>query len=187
MILGIDPKVDYAFKHLLGREATRPLLIDVLNQVLGPAPGHQLQDVELLNPFSPKEALDDKLSILDIKARDQAGRQFTVEMQMLAQRYYQKRILYYGARLHQEQLHEGEDYLELKPTISISFLDHVLFSQVAAHHRRFQLLEVAHHFALSGDLEFHLLELPKFTKAAAELASGLDAWLYFFRHAEKMD
>ena len=38
MILGIDPKVDYAFKHLLGREATRPILIDVLDAILNPDP-----------------------------------------------------------------------------------------------------------------------------------------------------
>jgi len=80
MILGIDPKVDYAFKHLFGREATRPILIDLLDNLLDPAPGHEIRDIELLNPFNPKEALDDKLSILDIKARDQAGRQFNVEM-----------------------------------------------------------------------------------------------------------
>jgi len=73
MILGINPTVDYAFKHLLGRESTRPILIDVLESVLQPAPGRHIRDLELLNPFNPKEALDDKLSILDIKARDQAG------------------------------------------------------------------------------------------------------------------
>ena len=36
-------------------------------------------------------------------------------------------------------------------------------------------------------MEFHILELPKFAKSAAELAGGLDIWLYFLRHAEKMD
>src|SRR5262249_28747846 len=133
------------------------------------------------------EALDDKLSILDIKARDQSGRQFNVEMQMLAFRYYEKRILYYGCKLHQQQFHEGQDYLELKPTISISFLDHLLFPQVPAYHLRFRLLEKAHDLLLSDDLEFHLLELPKFTKTADELKTDLDIWLYFFRHAEKMD
>src|SRR5436190_20660815 len=127
MILGIDPKVDYAFKHLLGRESTRPILIDVLDKVLDPAPGHHIQDIELLNPFNAKEALDDKLSILDIKARDQAGRQFNVEMQMLDRGYYDKRILYYWAKLHQQQLHEGGEYAKLKPTISINFLNYVLF------------------------------------------------------------
>jgi PD-(D/E)XK nuclease family transposase len=28
---------------------------------------------------------------------------------------------------------------------------------------------------------------PKFTRSADELSSGLDIWLYFLRHAEKMD
>src|SRR5438477_12056584 len=100
MILGIDPKVDYAFSHLVGREATRPLLINLLDRVLNPPSDHHIREIELLNPFNPKEALDDRLSILDIKAHDQAGRQFNVEMQMLAFRYYEKRILYYWAKLH---------------------------------------------------------------------------------------
>src|SRR5205814_10411317 len=136
--------------------------------VLQPASGHGIGEVELLNPFNPKEALNDKLSILDIKARDQSGRQFNIEMQMLAFRYYEKRILYYGARLHQQQLHEGQDYLELKPTISISFLDHVLFPDVLDYHLRFRLLETSHSFPLTEDIEFHILELPKFTKSATE-------------------
>lgn len=187
MIVGIDPKIDYAFKHLFGREATRPILIDLLEKVLAPAPGHEILDIELLNPFNPKETLDDKLSVLDIKARDQSGRQFNVEMQMLSVPDYEKRILYYACKLHQQPLHEGEDYVELKPTISISFLDHVRFPQVPDFHLCFQLREKSHDFRLTEDLEFHILELPKFKKSLAELTSGLDVWLYFLRNAAMMD
>jgi predicted transposase/invertase (TIGR01784 family) len=93
MILGIDPKVDFAFKYLLGRESTRAILIDVLNSVLELKDGHKITEVELLNPFNLQEAPDDKLSILDIKARDQSGRQFNVEMQMLPYPSYEKRIV----------------------------------------------------------------------------------------------
>src|SRR5438552_3938716 len=32
-----------------------------------------------------------------------------------------------------------------------------------------------------------MLELPKFTRSAEELATPLDAWLYFLRHAERLD
>ena len=84
-------------------------------------------------------------------------------------------------------MHEGQDYLELRPTISISFLDHELFPQAPAHHLRFRLLEESGHFPLTDDLEFHILELPKFTKSADELVTGLDVWLYFLRHAATMD
>jgi predicted transposase/invertase (TIGR01784 family) len=75
----------------------------------------------------------------------------------------------------------------LKPTISIRFLDHVLFPQVPDYQLRFRLLETGHGFPFTEALEFHLLELPKFTKSAVELSSSLDSWLYFLRHAEKMD
>jgi len=129
MILGVDPKVDYAFKHLFGREASRPILIDVLNSILQPAPGKEIRELEILNPFNPKESFDDKLSILDIKARDQKGRQYNIEMQMLPSPYYDKRIVYYACKLHQQQFHAGKDYWVLRPTISISILNHVFFPE----------------------------------------------------------
>ena len=187
MILGVDPKVDYAFKYLFGRESNLPILVDVLESVLHPDPEGQIQDLALLNPFNPKEALDDKLSILDIKARDKTGRQFNIEMQLLAYPAYDQRIVYYASRLHQQQFHQGQDYAELRPTISISFLNHVLFPEVASHHLRFGLFEQTHRFILNDDLEFHILELPKFKNSADQLKPGLDIWLYFLRHAEKMD
>jgi predicted transposase/invertase (TIGR01784 family) len=93
-MIQIDPKVDFAFKYLMGREANKSILIDVLNSVLQPDAGHEIRDVELLNPFNPQESFDDKLSILDIKARDQSGRHLNIEMQMLAYPYYQRRVLY---------------------------------------------------------------------------------------------
>jgi predicted transposase/invertase (TIGR01784 family) len=187
MIIGIDPKVDYAFKHLFGRDATRPILIDIVNSVLDPAPAERVRDIEILNPFNPKEALDDKLSILDVKARDQSGRQFNIEMQMLVYPFYEKRILHYACKLHQQQLHEGQDYSALQPTISISFLNHVWFPDVPGHHLRFRLLEETLHLPLTEGLQFHILELPKFTKPATHLSSSLDVWLYFLKHADKMD
>jgi predicted transposase/invertase (TIGR01784 family) len=185
-MIGVDPKVDYAFKHLFGRDVTRPILIDVLNSILDWPTPHRPR-ARAAQPFNPKESLDDKLSILDIKARDQSGRQFNIEMQMLAFPSYEKRVLYYACKLHQLQLREGKDYFTLQPTISISFLNHVWFPEVPAHHLHFRLLEKSHYVVLSEDMEFHLLELPKFTKSAAELTSGLDVWLYFLRHAEMMD
>ena len=74
MIPRIDPKVDYAFKHVFGREENTPLLIHLLHAVLQPPSQQQITALELLNPFNDKDALDDKLSILDIKARDASGR-----------------------------------------------------------------------------------------------------------------
>ena len=95
-----DPKVDFAFKHVFGREQNKPLLISLLDAVLQPESGQAIESLELLNPFNNREALDEKMSILDIKARDQSGRQFNVEMQMLAYGAFRQRALYYWAKLH---------------------------------------------------------------------------------------
>src|SRR5436305_1927234 len=113
MVPGIDPKVDIVFKRLFGTEANADLLIDLLNAVLAFPPARAVAAVEILNPFNEKEALDDKLSVLDVKARDVAGRQFNVEMQMAPYRAYPARVVYYLAKLHQQQMHEGEEYHEL--------------------------------------------------------------------------
>jgi len=185
MLLGIDPKVDYAFKYLFGRERNRPLLLLLLNAILRPQ--EPLAELELLNPFNEKDFEDDKLSILDIKAKDRLGRLFNIEMQLLATRAFRERLLYYGAKLYQGQLQEGMAYQQLRPTTVICFLNAVLFAEVADHHLIFEWRERQHGLVLSDQLAIHLLELPKFTKAAAELATPLDRWLYFLRHAEQFD
>lgn len=95
MIVGIDPKIDYAFKCLFGRERNIALSRHLIQAVLKPPAQEQIVGLEILNPFNDKEALDDKLSIVDIKARDQLGRLFHIEMQMLADAVFGKRSLYY--------------------------------------------------------------------------------------------
>lgn len=159
---GIDPKAAYAFKRLFGREQNR----DLLHAGLVPPPERRLTELEILNPFSDKEALDDKLSVLDIKARDREGRQYLIEMQMLAYGEFRKRLLYYWARAYQQQLHEGDDYAELRPTYSICFVNTVLFGQLPPHHLVFRLLEERHQVAFTNDLALNILELPKFTLTA---------------------
>jgi hypothetical protein len=52
MILDIDPKVDYAFKHLFGRDTTRPILINVLDSVLSLPPGHLASGLDTWLYFS---------------------------------------------------------------------------------------------------------------------------------------
>jgi predicted transposase/invertase (TIGR01784 family) len=187
MVPGIDPKVDYVFKRLFGRESNQALAVHLLNAVLTPSPRERVVDLEFLNPFNDKDTLDDKLSILDIKARDQSGRQFNVEMQLLANPYFRQRVPYYWARLHQSQLQEGQDYRLLRPTISVCFVNTPLFPEVPAYHLVFEWRERDFPLRLTEDLAVHLLELSKFTKSTEELATPLDVWLYFLRHGDQLD
>ena len=187
MIPGIDPKVDYAFKRLFGVDHNRHLLIDLIDAVLDSPPEHRIVEVELLNPFSEKEALDDRLTILDVKARDQSGRRFNVEMQMLPHDGFRERILYYWAQLHHEQLHEGDEFHELRPTISICSVNGNLFPQVPEYRLEFNLRDAQHGLVFSPQLAIYAVELRKFNTELPQVSEPLDRWLYFLRHAETMD
>ncbi|HET6879081.1 MAG TPA: Rpn family recombination-promoting nuclease/putative transposase [Pirellulales bacterium] len=123
----VDPKVDYAFKHVFGREESKPALISLLDAVLQPTAGQHIASLELLNPFNDRETPDDKTSVLDIKARDETGRQFNVEMQLLAYGGFRQRALYYWSRLHHSQLKRGKDFRVLRPTIAVCFVNTPLF------------------------------------------------------------
>jgi predicted transposase/invertase (TIGR01784 family) len=187
MIPGIDPKIDIAFKKVFGSEPWRDLTASLINAVLEPPPQQRLVDVELLNPYSEKMTLDDKLSILDIKARDDQGRLYNLEMQMLATASLVQRLLFYWSRVYSQQLSESDDYTRLRPTISICFVNGVLFGDWPEHHTRFRLLDATGRLCLTDDLVVHMIELPKFTRTLAELRAPLDFWLYFFKNGAELD
>ena len=180
----IDPKIDCVFKALLGAERNRRLLIHFLNAILAgelPAP---VVDAEILNPYNEREFLDDKLSIVDVKARDQAGRLYQIEIQLLNIPDLPARILYGWADLYSAQLQDGDSYDQLQPTYAIWLLGQALWPQRP---------EAVHHFRLRDEqgrsLVEHggiwLLELSKCTIAVVETEQ--ERWLKFFTEGHRLD
>jgi predicted transposase/invertase (TIGR01784 family) len=187
MIPGIDPKIDIAFKKVFGSETSRPILVHLIDAVLAPPPWERLVDVQLLNPYSEKMTLDDKLSILDIKARDDRGRLFNLEMQMVATWALPQRFVYYSAKTYTQQLAEGDDYNQLCPTIAICFVNGVLSADWPDYHTPFGLRNPDGRLCLTEDLAIHVIELPKFRKRLDELENPLDLWLHFLQNGEELD
>jgi len=187
MVLGIDPKNDFAFKCVFGSERHTAILVDVLNAVLRPPPGRRVVGVEILNPMMEPVVLDEKLAILDVRARDQMGRQFNVEMQMVLHPCFPERFLYYWSKVYSGQLVAGDRYEALQPVISICFLDGILFPEDERYHIRFQLLDESSRLRLTDQLELHLFQLPNFVKTADELTDPLDCWLYFLNNGSGLD
>lgn len=180
----IDPKIDCVFKALLGAEANRDLLVHFLNAMLGadlPAP---VVDVAILNPYNEREFLDDKLSIVDVKARDGAARLYQIEIQLLALPELPARILYGWADLYSAQLANGEDYLELNPTFAIWLLGETLLPAVTGYAHRYRFCDTQGR-ALVDHGGIALFELSKFT--AADVDTEEERWLKFFVEGEHLD
>ena len=115
----IDPKIDCVFKAVLGTEENRNLLIHFLNSILQEDLPTPIAGVDILNPYNEKESLNDKLSIVDVKARDQQGQLYQVEIQLLVYPALPSRMVYTWADLYSQQLQSGQDYETLQPTYAI--------------------------------------------------------------------
>ncbi len=180
----IDPKIDCVFKALLGAEANRRLLIHFLNAVLGAALPGPLRQVEILNPYNEREFLDDKLSIVDVKARDDQGRLYQVEIQLLNHPNLPERIVYTWADLYSAQLSSGQDYAALRPTYAIWLLAEDLLRDDPAYAHVYRLRDESGRLLIDHG-GIWLLELNKFV--AERVETEQQRWLRFFQEGERLD
>ena len=181
----ISPRVDIAFKKIFGVEENKDLLISLINSIV--SPDDQVTDVTLLNPYNPKSFRQDKLSILDIKAQGQDGKRFNIEIQITDEADYDKRALYYWAKLYTEQLKSTEDYSTLSKAIGIHILNFTSILSNDRYHNAFQIKEKETNELYFEDLELHTIELKKFSKSNKEglselvskVKNALDIWIAF--------
>ena len=185
----ITPRVDIAFKKIFGVEENKDLLISLINSIVSEE--DQVSEVTLLNPYNPKNFKKDKLSILDIKAKGVDGKRFNIEIQISDEADYDKRALYYWAKLYTEQLKVSEDYSKLSKAIGIHILNFTSIPEVNKYHNVFHITEKETGLLYFKDLELHTIELKKFANNSdeeladivAKVKTSLDMWVAFLtRH-----
>ena len=132
-MVNITPRVCLPFKKIFGVEENKDLLISLINSIVGQ--DDQVLDITLLNPYNPKNFRQDKLSILDIKAKGIDGKRFNIEIQISDEADYDKRALYYWAKLYTEQLKVSQDYSALSKAIGIHILNFTSIPQAKNYHQ----------------------------------------------------
>ena len=180
----ISPRVDLAFKKIFGVEENKDLLISLVNSIVSKE--DQISDVTLLNPYNPQNFKSDKLSILDIKAVNQDGKKFNIEIQINDEDDYDKRALYYWAKIYTEQLKSGDDYSELSKAIGIHILNFTSITETDRYHNAFHITEKNTGLVYFHDLELHTIELKKFSDKneglndlVSRINNALDMWVTF--------
>jgi len=187
MPIGIKPLNYFAFKKTFGTVENKPALISLLNAILDLEP--PIVDVTIENPYNHQDFLDDKLSILDIKAIDASQAVYSVEMQLTIHDGLVQRIVFYGCELYADQLRSSDDYTELVPVYSICIANGILWKDAKNVHHAFQLTDKASGRVLDATIQIHTIELPRYNLAEADLttASTLDRWLYWLLHAHEYE
>lgn len=118
--------------------------------------------VEIKDPFNIKSFPIDKESIVDIKATDETGKRYNIEVQSTGNENFKHRSLYYWAKLYSSQLQEKDFYTKLRPTICINVLNFILFEELDYVHSCFLLREINDpEYVLTDHIILHFLELIK--------------------------
>ncbi len=179
----ISPLVDFTFKKLFGVDESKDILLDLINAVVSTE--DQLADLEIKNPYNAQNFKNDKLSILDIKARGVNKKWYVIEMQILDQNYFDARALYYWSRVYHTQLANGINYDCLEKTISINFLNFNCLDEENYHNTYKLTNQKTGNLYPNDHVELHFIELKKYQQDS--FASALDKWTNFLVKAYEYD
>jgi len=160
--------------------------LSFLNAILEPESPYRLREITILDPYVAPKIEGMKDTYLDVRARDEQGKSFIIEMQVLNVASFEKRVLYNACKAYAGQIRRGEDYRLLNNVIAITITDFVMFAELPAVVNKFLLREPSGKI-YHDDLELIFAELPKFDKSEHELETVLDRWFYFLRQAGDLE
>jgi predicted transposase/invertase (TIGR01784 family) len=180
----INPKVDFAFKKLFGSEENKDILMAFINSILSDE--QPIKDIVLKNTYNIANYKNDKMSILDIKAVDENGTWYDIEMQLSEQKFYDKRAFYYWAKVYSNQLEGGYNYDKLRKTISINILDFDYLDE-DDFHNVYKVYNEKSKKELESVFEMHFIELNKFKKDFKDIKTALDRWVVFLNRGFELE
>lgn len=164
----MNPRNDYVFHRLFGyvgnEELTSGLIGAIINQEIDTIKIDETQITE-------QNIKDDKVGVLDIKARLNNDIVCDVEMQVVKKDNIDRRIMFYWSKLYSSEIYKGQDYDVLHKTIVILIADFQLdnLKRIPKFHTKWQIREEKYRKKILTDtLEIHIIELPKLIKQLKE-------------------
>lgn len=161
----IVPTNDYVFKRIFGKVGNEKITKGLLSSILG----QEVKNVNLEgNTILEKDLLDDKMGILDIKAKIDEKYLCDIEMQVINNNNIEKRLMYYWSKLYISGIKQGENYSNLNKTISILISNYEIenLKAIQKYHTEWKIREKDYQKTILTDvLEIHIIELPKIEEA----------------------
>jgi predicted transposase/invertase (TIGR01784 family) len=182
----VDIKNDVAFRKIFGNENRKEVLISFLNAVLLLENNNKIMSVDILTPYQLPAIKGGKVTIVDVKAKDQNQKSYIVEMQVAEVDGFDKRVLYYASKSYSAQIDRGDKYEELNPTFFIGILDFEV-TKNPSYINRHKIVDIETGENFISDIEFNFIELPKFNKTVTELKTIVEQWVYFIKNAENLE
>ncbi len=183
----LNPKIDLVFKKIFGTEQNKNVLKSLVNSIL--PKNEQIVELTIKKPYNEQDFIGDKLSIVDIKATDENGNWYDIEIQVKEQKYYGKRAIFYHSEIYGNQLSEGDTYDKLHKTIIISILDFDYFLKDKRYFRRccYKDFETGELYPELDYADLYFIELRKFNNDLKNIKTTLDRWIAFLNKATEYE
>ena len=126
---------------------------------------------------------DDKVGILDVKAKIDNKINCDIEMQVVDKKNVEKRILFYTSKMYVQSITEGKDYSELQKCIAILITDYEILGlkEIEKYITKWNIREEDYgNVILTDAIEIYIIELPKVEKY--KRGEALDLWVEFIKN-----
>jgi predicted transposase/invertase (TIGR01784 family) len=181
----LDPKNDLTFKRIFGEHPH--LLKSFLNALMPLEKNQRIESLEYL----PAEQVPDnpvkKNSIVDVRCKDNYGRQFIVEMQMLWNNSFSNRLVFNASKAYVRQLDKKQQYQLLQPVYALAILDSIYDDRTAEFYHHYRIVNDRNTEEVIKGLEFVLVELPKFRAGTWTDRRMAALWLRFLNEVEERE
>ncbi len=176
---------DVIFKRVFTKKEKSGILEDFLSSILNV----KIKKAIVKNAEIPKDALKEKLSVLDIRAETDNNKIVDVEMQVKNKYNTKQRGVYYMSKNIATQLLVGEEYQDIKPSVIILILNYNLYKVNSYHeiaHMKLDKTKDENYINLgytqeeeeaTDMLEMHIIELPKYRKKKDKTYTKKEQWL----------
>ena len=145
------------------------------------------------NPITEKDMKDDKVGVLDLKAKLNNEIICSVEMQVVQQKDIDRRIMFYWSKTYTGEIKESEKYSVLRKAIVILIANFELekLKEIPKFHTKWQIREEEYRkIILTDTLEIHIMELPKLEKQLSKNKGNkkdkLALWSMFILNPENV-
>lgn len=177
---------DDVFKLVFGRDSSKDVMIEFLNQVI---PDRKITDLDFMDKEMKTFDRTKKDSLYDMFCWTEDGSRIIVEVQRRKQPFYAERALYYSTFQIQDQVESGSTEYDFLPVYVINILNFNLDANRGIKNVKtvYRLYEEQTGNLLTGKLTFIFLELKKFDKSIDELDGDILEGIYFcFKHLPEL-
>ena len=181
----LNPQNDYVFKRIFGHQGNESITKSFISAILN----QNITDVVLESDAAlPKDILDDKVGILDVKVKIDNHTNCDIEMQVVDKKNIEKRILFYCSKMYVQSIKAGKNYLKLEKSIAILISNYELeaLKEIKKYVSKWNLREEDYgNVILTDDIEIYIIELPKFKKYTNN--TNLADWVKFIINPKVID